>query len=103
MQVREGEIWNPTPAPTLAGGGERGEPATDKQYSKLTMKKIVMLIIIVIIVLFRLISLVDYYSSSAPLFPTFLLLFKNTFKRSVYSSEAHNFSEAAQHWHSRLR
>jgi len=47
------------------------------------MKKIVMLMIIMIIVLFYLISHVDYYSSSVPLFPYFLLLFKNTVKRSV--------------------
>jgi len=40
MQVTEGESWNPTAAPTLAVGGERGVPATNKQYSKLTMKKL---------------------------------------------------------------
>jgi hypothetical protein len=81
-QVREGESWNPTAAPTLAIE-ERGRPATNKQYSRLTMKNIVMLMIIMIIVLFCLISLADYYSSSAPLFPYFLLLFENVVKRSV--------------------
>jgi len=71
MQVREGESCNPTVAPTLPAGEERGGPATNKQHSKLTMKMIVMLMIIMIIVLFCFISLVDYYSSSVPLFPYF--------------------------------
>jgi len=39
------------------------------------MKKIVMLMIIMTIVLVCLISLVEYYSASATLFPYFLLLF----------------------------
>jgi hypothetical protein len=46
------------------------------------MKKIVMLMVIMIIVLFCLISLVDYYSSSTPLFPHFLLLFKTPLKEA---------------------
>jgi len=70
-QVREGESSNPTVAPTLSAGGERGGPANNKQHSKLTMKMIVMLMIIMIIVLLCLISLVDYYLLSVPSFPYF--------------------------------